>query len=322
MAKLTVALLAGGVSSEREVSLNSGHQVFAALDKARYEVLRFDPATDLPLLVAQADRIDVALILLHGPCGEDGTIQGLLDLLDIAYQGSGVLGSALAMDKLVAKQLFEKAGLTVPAYRVARWGQVLDPQTFVTDLGLPLVIKPAGAGSSVGMSIVRDTVDLPAALDLAFAHDTTVLVEQYIAGREITGAVLGNDDLQALPLIEIIPSEGHAFFDYHAKYTPGASHEICPAPIDPAATDQCQACALAAHRALNCLGYSRTDMMLFQGKVYVLETNTIPGMTATSLLPQAAAKAGLSFSQLLDRLITLGIEAHGRRRARCRKGRA
>lgn len=319
MTKLTVALLAGGVSSEREVSLNSGDQVFAALDKTRYEILRFDPATDLPLLVAQADCIDVALIILHGPCGEDGTIQGLLDLLDIPYQGSGVLGSALAMDKLVAKQLFEKAGLTVPAYRVARAGDKQNPVAFAAELGLPLVVKPVGAGSSVGMSIVRDQADLAGALELAFAHDATLLVEQYIPGREITGAVLGNDDLQALPLIEIIPTDGHAFFDYHAKYTPGASREICPAPIDDQETLQCQACALAAHKALNCLGYSRTDMMLHEGRVYVLETNTIPGMTATSLLPQAAAKAGLSFTQLLDRLIELGIQAHGRRRARCRK---
>jgi len=321
MTRLTVALLAGGVSSEREVSLNSGEQVFQALDKTRYEILRFDPATDLSRLVAESDRIDVALIVMHGPCGEDGTIQGLLDLLDIPYQGSGVLGSALAMDKPVAKQLFEKAGLTVPAYRVARAGDQSDPSAFADALGLPLVVKPAGAGSSVGMSIVGEQADLAAALDLAFAHDVAVLGEQYIPGREITGAVLGNDDPQALPLIEIIPAEGHAFFDYHAKYTPGASREICPAPIDATDTANCQSCALAAHKALCCQGYSRTDMMLHQGRVYVLETNTIPGMTATSLLPQAAARAGLSFTRLLDRLIEMGIEAHGRRRARCRKGR-
>jgi D-alanine-D-alanine ligase len=318
MAKLTVALLAGGVSSEREVSLNSGEQVYRALDKNRYDILRLDPATDLPELVARAGQIDVALIILHGPCGEDGTIQGLLDLLDIAYQGSGVLGSALAMNKLVSKRLYEQAGLRVPPYRVARCGQNDDWGVLAAELGLPLVIKPVCAGSSVGMSVVCEQDDLAPALELAFSHDATVLIEKFIPGREITGAVLGNDDLQALPLIEIIPTEGHDFFDYHAKYTPGASREICPAPIDAQAAANCRACALTAHRALGCLGYSRTDMMLYGGEVYVLETNTIPGMTATSLLPQAAAKAGISFSQLLDRLIQWGMEAHAGRRSRCR----
>ncbi len=313
MKKLTVALLAGGVSSEREVSLNSGRQVYEALDKDKYAILQYDPKTDLAGLVADAPRIDVALIILHGPFGEDGTIQGLLDLLNIPYQGSGVIGSAIAMNKLAAKRLYEKAGLTVPSYRVITPATPLEPEQWIARLGMPLVVKPANAGSSVGISIVREAGRLKAALDAAFAHDDTVLLEQFIQGIELTGGVLGNQTLEALPLIEIIPNASFEFFDYSAKYTPGASQEICPARIPKDLTEKAQDCAVKAHQALFCMGYSRTDMILEGEDVYVLETNTIPGMTATSLLPQAAAKAGMPFGALLDRLIALALEEKKRR---------
>lgn len=314
MDKLTVALLSGGISSEREVSLNSGDQVYQALDQTKYDVLRYDPATDLERLVADASKIDLALIILHGPYGEDGTIQGLLDLLKIPYQGSGVLGSAVAMNKLVAKQLYEKAGLPVPPYLTLTPNDKPDLKEIGRRLGWPVVVKPVEAGSSIGMSIAADEKELAPALKSAFAQDNTILVEAYIKGTEITGAVIGNDSLEALPLIEIIPGGPHAFFDYEAKYTAGHTQEICPARIDDILTRKAQDIAIAAHKALFCEGYSRTDMILKEGSIFVLETNTIPGMTRTSLLPQAAQKAGYSFGQLLDRLIELGLNAHRARK--------
>ena len=306
--RLRIALLAGGVSAEREVSLNSGRQVLAALDPARYEVTCYDPKTDLARLVADAARIDAALILLHGAFGEDGTIQGMLDLLGIPYQGSGVLGSAVAMNKIAAKRLYREAGIPVPDDLVLRRSDPLDAEAVTRRLGLPLVVKPVAGGSSVGVSIVRRTEDLPAALAAAFAHDREVMLECFIEGIEITGAVIGNDELEALPLIEIIPGSGYEFFDYGAKYTAGATEEICPARIDPELAAEGRRLAVAAHRALFCRGYSRTDMILRGREIFVLETNTIPGMTATSLLPRAAAAAGIGFGRLLDRLIALSLE--------------
>lgn len=310
MKKLTVALLSGGVSTEREVSLNSGRQVYEALDKEKYRVLCYDPKTDLGRLVADAAGIDMALIVLHGPFGEDGTIQGLLDLIGIPYQGAGVLGSAVAMNKLASKRLYESAGLQVPAYLALPSDEAFDAADCVRRLGLPLVIKPAAGGSSIGMSIVKTAAELNPALQAAFKHDELVLVETFIKGIELTGAVIGNENPEALPIVEIIPDKSHEFFDYETKYTAGLTEEVCPARIDAQMTAKAQACALAAHRALFCKGYSRTDMILNGTDLYVLETNTIPGMTATSLLPQAAAAAGMPFNRLLDRLIELGLEAH------------
>jgi D-alanine-D-alanine ligase len=314
MEKVTLALLAGGISSEREVSLNSGEQVYDALDKSKYDVRRYDPKSDLAKLVADADRIDAALIILHGPYGEDGTVQGLLDLLDIPYQGSGVLGSAVAMNKLMAKQLYEFAGLPVAPYVVVYGPNHMPPETVEKQLGMPVVIKPIEAGSSVGMSIVRSKDALPGAMETAFKHSRSVMIEAYIDGIEVTCGVLGNDAPEALPLIEIIPDEAHDFFDYEAKYTAGVTEEICPARISERLTAQAQKFALEAHAVLQCRGYSRTDMMLREDRFYLLETNTIPGMTATSLFPQAARAAGYGFGQLLDRLVQLSIEDHKRSR--------
>jgi D-alanine-D-alanine ligase len=310
MEKLTIALLSGGISSEREVSISSGDQVYDALDHNKYDVIRYDPKTDLPQLVADASKIDAALIILHGPYGEDGTVQGLLDLLDIPYQGSGVLGSSLGMNKLASKYLYETSGLLVPSYVVIGKKDTLDADACVQRLGLPLVVKPVGSGSSVGISIVKSKDLLKEAVDKAFEQDSMVLIEAHIDGIELTGGVIGNDQLEALPIIEIVPSESFDFFDYEAKYTAGATNEICPARIDDVMTKKSQEIAKTAHKALFCKGYSRTDMILKGQDIYVLETNTIPGMTATSLLPLAAGEAGIPFSQLLDRLIELSIEGH------------
>ncbi len=308
MKKLNLALLSGGISSERDVSIASGNQVYEALDRKKYEIIRYDPKTDLPRLIEDAPTIDAALIILHGPFGEDGTVQGLLDLLDIPYQGSEVIGSAIAMNKLASKKLYEKSGLRVPLYIVVKRDDTLNTDECVERLGMPLVVKPVGSGSSVGISIVRSKDSLRDAVVKAFLEDEEVLIEAYIDGIELTGGVIGNDKLEALPIIEIIPDETHDFFDYHAKYTPGMTQEICPARIDEAMTEKAQTCAKVAHSALFCKGYSRTDMILADQDVYVLETNTIPGMTPTSLLPQAAEEAGIKFSELLDRLIELSLE--------------
>ena len=310
MKKLNLALLSGGISSEREVSLNSGEQVYEALDKEKYRITRYDPKTDLGKLVQDAPEIDAALIILHGPYGEDGTVQGLLELLDIPYLGSGVLGSAVAMNKVATKKMYALAGVPTPAYIVASPGNVLDPNDVEGRIGFPVVVKPAEAGSSVGMSIVTEKDMLKSAMDRAFEHGNSILLEEYIEGIELTAGVVGNEALEALPLIEIVPNEEYAFFDYEAKYTPGKTDEICPARIDDVITAKAQTFAKMAHQALFCEGYSRTDMMLKGKDLYILETNTIPGMTATSLLPQAALVGGMTFTVLLDRLIELGIERH------------
>jgi D-alanine-D-alanine ligase len=308
MKKLRLALIAGGKSAEREVSLKSGEQVFQALDQTKYDIRRYDPRDDLERLVREAPDLDAALVIMHGRGGEDGSLQGLLDLLDIPYQGSGILGSALGMNKELSKILYEHAGLKVPPAIFFNKAEAPSAQEIEARVGLPAVIKPVNEGSSIGVTFARTLEELEAGLKAAFAYDNRVLVEQCIKGTEVTGGVLGNDNLTALPLVEIVPSENYAFFDYEAKYKPGASTEICPARLDAALTQKSQASALAAHRALNCRGYSRTDMIVKDGEVYVLETNTIPGMTATSLFPQAAKANGLEFPRLLDKLIELALE--------------
>jgi len=306
--KIRLALIAGGKSGEREVSLAGAREVEKALSPDKYEVRRYDPATDLARLAADAGNLDAAFILLHGPLGEDGTMQGFLELLGLPYQGSSVLGSALAMDKNLAKVLYRQAGLRVAPWEMARRDDQIAPGRLPADLSFPLVIKPVRQGSSLGMSLAHDEEELKEGLGKAFACDNEVMVEQYIRGREITGGVIGNRELAALPIVEIIPGEEYAFFDYEAKYKKGASREVCPADLPPETTARAKEIALAAHRALQLKGYSRTDMIVAGDEIYVLETNTIPGMTPTSLLPQAAAAYGLDFPALLDRLIELAME--------------
>jgi D-alanine-D-alanine ligase len=307
--KLHIALLAGGTSGERQVSLNGAAGVEKALDREKFIVRRYDPAGDLERLARDAAEIDFAFILLHGRHGEDGTVQGFLDLLGIPYQGSGVLGSAIAMDKGLAKELYRLNHLPVAEWRIIVRGEHVDPRTLIDRFGLPLVVKPVHEGSSLGLSLVRTEEQLVAGIKRALDHDTEIMVERYIKGRELTVGVLGNRQLTALPVIEIVPGPGYDFFDYEAKYQAGATSEICPASIDEEATARAQTFGLAAHRALRLRGYSRTDMILApSGDIYLLETNTIPGMTATSLMPQAAAVYGLSFPRFLETLIDLGLE--------------
>lgn len=311
MSGIVVALIAGGTSSEREISLAGGDQIFSALDKNKYTVLRYDPRDDISRLVDDAHLIDTAFVNLHGRFGEDGSFQGLLDLLGIPYQCSGVLGSAQAANKLVSKRIFEQVGLPVPPYFVIQKGDKAGPDDWRAQVASPdgpVVVKPVCGGSSIGMSIVSDMADLQQAVEKAWTHDDMVLLESYIEGMELTGAVIGNDVIEPLPVVEIIPGDKFQFFDYEAKYTPGATSEICPAEIASGLTDKVQAYACRAHKALACKGYSRTDMIARGEDVFVLETNTIPGMVTTSLLPLAAKAAGLSFTDLLDRLISLSLE--------------
>lgn len=313
MAKIRLALIAGGRSDEREVSLNGAVGIEKELDPDKYDVTRYDPATDMASLAGNAKNIDVAFILLHGLYGEDGTIQGFFDLLDIPYQGAGVLGSAIAMNKNLSKKLYRMHGLPVAGWEMAEPGDIKRPERLLEKVHLPVVVKPVKQGSSVGMTILKEKDKFSDALKLAFQHDDEVMVEEFIKGREITVGVLGNEHLMPLPLIEIIPDSRFEFFNYEAKYVAGASEEICPAPVEEHIREKAQQYAVTAHECLELRGCSRTDMILRDdGELFVLETNTIPGMTPTSLLPQAAAEAGLPFSKLLDRLIELALEEKGK----------
>lgn len=307
--KLHIALLAGGTSGERQVSLNGANSVEKALDSEKFLVRRYDPATDLARLATDAAEIDFAFILLHGLHGEDGTMQGFLDLLGIPYQGSGVLGSAIAMDKHLAKELYRLNGLPVADWQIVSNDAPISSGELIESFGLPMVIKPVHEGSSLGLTLARSEEQLLQGIERALRHDSHVMVEKYIKGRELTVGVFGNSELTALPIIEIVPGPGFDFFDYDAKYKEGATDEICPARVNDAITAQAQQYAIAAHRALRLRGYSRTDMILEDdGAMYLLETNTIPGMTATSLMPRMAVTHGLSFPQFLEKLIELGME--------------
>jgi D-alanine-D-alanine ligase len=308
MGKLRIALLAGGWSGEREVSLKSGEAVYKALDRNKYDVIRYDPRDDLISLIRNRANIDLAFALLHGKFGEDGSIQGFLDLLGVPFVGSGLLASAMALNKKIAKEAYERNGLEIIKDIMLRKGEDPDAGRIEEALGPSTVVKPVEEGSSLGMSVCHSRDELIRGIDLAFQHGDEVMVEQFVKGRELTCCVIGNRDLEALPLVEIIPDAAYTFFDYEAKYTPGATREICPAPVAEALGEKARSCAKRAHEALKCRVWSRSDMILKGEKVYVLETNTIPGMTETSLVPLSARTAGMSLSQFLDRLIALSLE--------------
>jgi len=287
-----------------------GHELPAAFqDRIREAASAVVPATEALAATGGKARIDVAFIALHGRYGEDGTIQGMLDLFGIPYVGSGTLASALAMDKAMAKKLFGASGIPTPSgltLERADFASAPDACSARAAAFVPAVVKPAREGSSIGMSLVNDAAAMPAALRAAFAHDARVLVEERVAGTELTVGVIGNRELLALPVIEIVSRR--AFFDYRAKYDPALSEEICPARITDDVAREAQELARRAHRALDCRGLSRTDMILSERGLVVLELNTLPGMTVNSLLPKAARTAGIPFGELLHRLIRLALE--------------
>lgn len=344
MSKIRVAVLMGGRSSERSVSLSTGMMILRALDADKYSAFPVDAAlfggssphlesgdkkqiaaltqaetalrefggagaiTDL-LCNGTATKPDVAFIALHGRFGEDGTVQGLLELAGIPYTGSGVLASALAMDKVMAKKMLAHDGVPVlPAVDVASCVDFdfRDIADEVAELGYPVMVKPSRQGSTIGMMKVDSPDALTEAIDTALQYDSELMIEKFIVGTEITAGVIGNDDLEVLPLVEIVPAGG--FYDYEAKYTPGATDEIVPARIPEDAAGEARRIALLSHKALGCRGMSRVDIIISEGKHYVLEVNTIPGMTPTSLLPRAAQAAGIAFPDLLDKLITFALE--------------
>jgi D-alanine-D-alanine ligase len=268
------------------------------------------PATDALMTCNGDHAIDVAFLALHGPYGEDGTIQGLLELIGIPYVGSGVLASALAMDKVMAKKVLDADGVATPRGLVVervRFQADPDGETQRACIILPAVVKPVREGSSIGMTLVHESGAMRAALAEALACDARALVEERVVGTELTVGVLGNRDLAALPVVEIVSKR--EFFDYRAKYDPTLSEEICPARIPESVARTAHDVALRAHRALGCRGVSRVDMIQSVAGLVVLEVNTLPGMTINSLLPKAARAAGIAFPDLLDRLIQLALEA-------------
>lgn len=303
---MKVLLIAGGWSSERDVSLAGARGIEKALCALGHDVTWFDPATSLDGLLEAASSHDFAFINLHGSPGEDGLVQAMLDTAGCPYQGSGPAGSFLALNKAVSKQLLRRHGILTPdwAFLAARPAADWEP-----GLGYPLFVKPNTGGSSLCLSRVAQPEGLAPALEAVFAHCGEAIVEPAIPGVEVTCGVLGDT---ALPPILIRPAEG-AFFDYTSKYTPGGATELCPAPLPAEVTAHVQDVTLSAHRLLGLRGYSRADYILRDdGALFLLEVNTLPGMTPTSLVPQEAAAIGLDFPALIARLIELGMTAAGR----------
>ena len=291
-----VAVLLGGKSAEREVSLKSGGMVLNALRSRGVDALPFDPAErGLDALIGE--RFERAFIALHGRFGEDGTVQGVLEWLGIPYTGSGVLASALAMDKLRTKLLWHAEGLPTPPYAVLTKDS--DLRTVARKLGVPLMVKPASEGSSIGMSKVRSAARLDEAYALAVNYDRVVIAEKFIGGTELTAGILGD---QVLPLIKI--ETPRDFYDYEAKYIADDTRYIVPCGLSAARERDMQALCLKAFRALGCRGWGRVDLMLNrQGRAFVLEVNTVPGMTDHSLVPKAARAVGMSYEDLCLRIL-------------------
>ncbi|AWH88085.1 D-alanine--D-alanine ligase [Limnobaculum parvum] len=297
-----VAVLLGGTSAERDVSLNSGAAVLAGLREAGVDAHPIDPKT-YPVAQLKADGFDKVFIALHGRGGEDGTLQGLLEFLGLPYTGSGVMASALTMDKLRTKLLWQGSNLPVSPYVALNAEQLaqVDTDAIIKQLGLPLIVKPSSEGSSVGMSKVNVAADLLPALKEAFKHDTSVLVEKWLSGPEFTVAILGDE---VLPSIRIQPAG--VFYDYQAKYISDDTQYFCPSGLSDELESQIRALASAAYKAVGCQGWGRVDVMQdSNGQFYLLEVNTAPGMTNHSLVPMAARQHGLSFSQLVVKILAL-----------------
>jgi D-alanine-D-alanine ligase len=293
-----VAVLMGGRSAEREISLKSGTMVLDALKKSGVDAHAFDPR-DHGLEALKAQRFDRAFIALHGRFGEDGTVQGALEYLGIPYTGSGVMASALAMDKWRTKLLWRAAGLPTPNYELM--SARTDPAGLAARLGLPLMVKPAREGSSIGMSKVTTIEKISPAYELAARYDDVVIAERFVEGMELTAAILGDEPL---PLIRLeTPRE---FYDYEAKYFADDTRYICPCGLPAEQERSVQRMALEAFRVLGCSGWGRVDAMLDRdGKLQLLEVNTIPGMTDHSLVPMAARAQGISFEDLCVRILEL-----------------
>jgi D-alanine-D-alanine ligase len=309
---MRVAVLKGGRSLERGVSLRSGARVEDAAERLGHEVIPLDVGSDLVSRLS-SERPDVAFIALHGPGGEDGTVQELLEILDIPYTGPGVAACVRCMDKMLAKHELRAVDVPTPdwvafndtAFRELGAADALEQ--IEGRLGFPLVVKPASQGSSLGVRFAAERSQVPAALVSAFSYDDRVLLERYVDGRELAVSVLGSDPL---PIVEAIPRQGDRF-DFEARYEIGRTQYVCPAQIDPASADLVQDAALRAYSVLGCSGFARVDLILGSEGPQVLEVNAVPGLTDTSLLPQAAEAAGLSFEQLVERVLDLATKRSG-----------
>ncbi len=293
--KKKIGVLMGGLSAEREVSLKSGAAVHQALLARGYDAVAIDVGRDVAQALAR-ETVEVAFVCLHGRLGEDGAVQGLLEVMGIPYTGSGVMASALAMNKIFAKTAFAANGLTVAPYRVLRRGESLEPASL--PFPLPVVVKPSQEGSSVGVSIVRAEAEIGPALAEAFRYDEEILVERFVKGREIQVGILED---RALGAIEIVPKK--EFYDFEAKYTAGMAEHILPAPLPAPLYEKVLREGERAHAALGCCSYSRVDFLVTEAEeCFLLEVNTLPGMTALSLLPEIAGGAGIGFEELVERI--------------------
>jgi D-alanine-D-alanine ligase len=311
---MRVAVLKGGDSLERQVSLRSGARVEDALARLGHEVLPVDVGRDLVDRLT-SDAPDVAFVALHGRGGEDGTVQELLELLGIPYTASGPSACMRCMDKVVAKHALRDAGLPTPdfyAFSQAAFeelGAARALPAIEERLDFPIVVKPAGQGSALGIKFARTAADVPGAIVSAFSYDTKVLLERHVAGRDLAVSVLdGPDGAEALPVVEAVPHD-EDFYDFEARYEIGRTSFICPADLPADAADRARDVALAAYRVLGCYGFARVDLMLDEatGELSLLEANVIPGLTDTSLLPLAAEAAGISFDALIARVLDLAV---------------
>ena len=297
-----IGVLLGGLSSEREVSLASGNAILKALKEKGYHPVAIDVSKDIAQKIHEAG-IEIAFIALHGRFGEDGAIQGLLEVMGIPYTGSGILASAIGMNKSVSKQVFRAHGLLVGPYEIFYAGDRHSIEQILDTIRFPAVIKPHAEGSSVGVSLVFKKEDVAPAVELAFRYGNEILIEKFIKGKEVQVGILGN---RALGAIEIVPKR--AFYDYEAKYEAGMSDHFFPARIPEAIYKRTLEAGLAAHRSIGCRGYSRVDFIIDEtGLPYILEVNTLPGMTSTSLLPEIAKGVGISFPDLVEEILRLAV---------------
>lgn len=311
---MRIGVLMGGRSLERDVSLRSGRRVSHALGLLGHEVLDLDVDENL-VPVLRREHLDLVYIALHGKFGEDGTVQELLEILDIPYTGPGVFSSAIGFNKALSKEIFIREGIPTPPFFVLsratfeEMGALHSLNAAGDKLGFPLVVKPAAQGSALGIKIAASQEDLPEAVRSALHYDERVLLEKYVKGTEVAASILGNDELQALPLVETVPHS--SFFDFDSRYTPGMTEYYCPARLEDDVSGRAVEVALHAHRSLGCLNVSRVDIIIdAEGVPQVLELNISPGMTETSLLPMAAESAGLDFTELVRLLVRLAMEKY------------
>jgi len=309
MAKQRILVLMGGYSEEREVSLRSGAAVLKALHNLGYVAEALD-LKGSPVQGIVDYKPDLVFVALHGKDGEDGTVQGLLEILGIPYTGSGVASSAIGINKVLTKKMLIYEGIPTAPFAILKKHAYLAPeietQALLANIGLPMVIKAATQGSSIGTYIVREANGILTALEAAFTYDPEVLVEKFIDGTEVTSTVIGNEEPEVLPLIEI--TSANEFYDFESKYTPGMCSHIIPARVAQPIQDQIAELSKRVYKALDCRGYARIDYIIDKnGQPFVLEINTIPGMTEMSLVPDAARAAGISFEELVERIVRLGM---------------